>query len=337
MEINRPDHHRRFQRLVCLFPAAIALTTACSGSSSVAHNARDTAKVARGASTTGPLMQADSADPRWAAIRRVFTQPGEAHDGYFRVNFPRTDLHVQIGTTTLEPSFELTSYFGFVPRSGNNVMGMGEVVLQQDEVVRAIAEANRQGVQVMALHNHLVGEAPRVMYLHVMADGPADSVATELRAVIATTATPLQHKAEEKATTADWSPLDTIIGPHAEADGKTAEYVFPRREAHAIHGMAVKSTGMLETASEVVFQQLGGSQVACGGELYVRPAEVQPVINSLEKANLHVTALHNHMLDEQPIMYWIHWYGTGDGRTLARGVADALTHMNSAGQSTRES
>jgi hypothetical protein len=188
-------------------------------------------------------------------------------------------------------------------------------------------------VYVTALHNHLIGETPRIMYLHLMAEGPADSVATKLRSVITTTGAPLRRAAEPEAApgaTPDWSAIDAILGPHSEASGNTAEYIFLRREDHAVHGIPVKSTDMLETASEVVFQRLSGGRMACGGELYLRPGEVQPVLDALEGAGLHVTALHNHMLDEEPVMYWMHWYGTGEGTTLARGVAAALAHMNSA-------
>jgi hypothetical protein len=171
------------------------------------------------------------------------------------------------------------------------------------------------------------------MYMHLMAEGPADSVATRLRSVIATTGAPLRRAAEPEAAPGarpDWSAIDAILGPHSEASGSTAEYIFPRREAHAVHGVPVKSTDMLETASEVVFQQLGDDRLASGGELYLRPEEVQPVIDALEGAGLHVTALHNHMLEEEPTMDWMHWYGTGEGTVLARGVAAALARMNSA-------
>ncbi len=318
--------------------AAALLLTACMGSPPDAQaGAQEGAGAPGGPPAAGTPVQADSADPRWAAIRRVFAQEGDARDGYFRVDFPRTDFRVRIGGTTLDPEFDLTSYFGFAPAAGDSVMGMGEVILRQEEVTRALAEASRRGVGVMALHNHLLGEEPRIVYMHVMAEGPADSVAARLRSVIATTATPLRREGGEERAAADWSAIDSVLGPHAEAGGRTAEYVFPRREAHSIHGMAVKSTGILETASEVVFQQLGGGRVASTGELYVRPEEVQPVIRALETAGLHVTALHNHMLDERPTMYWIHWYGTGDGSTLARGVSAALSHMNSARRSVRES
>jgi hypothetical protein len=168
-----------------------------------------------------------------------------------------------------------------------------------------------------------------------MTRGEPEAVAKKLRAVFAKTATPLTPE-REKPSAAEWRSIDAILGTHAEASGRVAEYEFPRKERLRVHAMPVESTGMLETASEVVFQQLGNGRVACGGELFVEPSEVDPVVRVLDEHGLSVTAVHNHMVDDLPRMYWIHWYATGDGPTLARGVAAALAHMNGAQKSRAE-
>jgi hypothetical protein len=275
---------------------------------------------------------ASKVDARWTAIRQVFGQPGEMDDGYFRVSFPRTDVAVRIGVDDLSPRFEFTGYFGFVPEGASDVMAMGEVILRESEVPSALAEARRQGVRVTALHNHLLGEIPRILYMHVMAEGPASTVANKLHAVLAKTAAPLGAPADLPST-ANWSAIDAILGKHEEAEGPVAEYEFPRREHLTVGGRAVKSSGVIESGSEVVFQQLPSNRVASTGELYLLPSEVEAVIGALNDHGLHVTALHNHMLDDGPPHFWVHWYATGDGPTLARGVAAALSHMNSAQKS----
>jgi Domain of Unknown Function (DUF1259) len=160
-------------------------------------------------------------------------------------------------------------------------------------------------------------------------------VATKLRRVFATTATPLEPPAEERGT-GDWTAIDAVLGRHSEAKGRVAEYVFPRRERLTIRGMPVKSVGTLETAAEVVFQQLEGGRVANTGELYLLPSEVEPVVRTLEEHGLHVTALHNHMLDDGPPRFWVHWYATGDGAKLAQGVAAALARMHGATRAVAE-
>jgi len=186
-------------------------------------------------------------DPRWAAIRHIFGQDGESHDGYFRINLPRSDLRVRIGSAALEPPFEFTSYVGFVPVGRKDVLAMGEYVLRDDEVASVMSELHRQGIRTPALHNHLIGESPRVMYIHVMARGPAESVASKLKAAFQESATPLKHESESPSAV-NWSAVDAILGKHAEAKGHSAEYEFPRREHLTVGGVAVKSSGMLETA-----------------------------------------------------------------------------------------
>jgi hypothetical protein len=279
---------------------------------------------------------ASAQDARWAPIRRAFGQAGETEAGYFRINLPRSDLQVRIGNDALSPAFEFTSYLGFAPVGARDVLAMGEVILRDDEVAAALAEAHRQGVRVTAVHNHLIGETPRIVYVHVLAQGSAAAIATKLRAVFASSATPLGAQSESPAATGDWAVIDAVLGPHAEAEGSVAEYVFPRRERLQVHGIAVRSTGLLETASEVVFEQLGGGRVASTGELFVLASEVDPVVRALDEHGLQVTAVHHHMVEASPTMYWVHWYAVGDGPALARGVAAALLRMNSARKSQAE-
>jgi hypothetical protein len=270
-------------------------------------------------------------DPRWAAIRRVFGQEGETGEGYFRVNLPRSDLRVRIGQDALDPRFEFTSYVGFAPVGTGDVLAMGEAILLQEEVTAAVGEALRQGVEVPALHNHLIGETPRIVYMHVRARGPAEAVARELHAVFERTGTPMRPVAlaSDPPAQGGWAAVDSILGKHSEAEGSVAEYEFRRREQIVEGNVPVKSSGMLETGSEVVFQRLPAGRVANTGELFLLPSEIGPVARELETHGLHVTAIHNHMVEETPRMYWMHWYATGDAATLARGVQAALARTNS--------
>lgn len=309
----------------------------CARRARIARIARVTLVIATLAPITPSSAHTQNArteDPRWSPIHRVFGQ-GETEDDYFRINLPRSDLRVSIGGDALSPRFEFTSYVGFAPLGSRDVLAMGEIVLLQQEVPAVLAEAHRQGIRVTAVHNHLMNEHPRIVYLHVMAQGTPDAVAAGLRATFARSATPLAPPRTEPSR-ADWSSIDAVLGTHAEAEGSVAEYVFPRREPVHVHGLRVKSTGALETASEVVFQQLANGRTASTGELYLLPAEVERVTRTLDEHGLHVTALHNHMLDDAPAHYWVHWYATGDGPSLARGVAAALAQMNSVQKSKPE-
>jgi hypothetical protein len=259
------------------------LTLACGG--------RADDKTPAGRRVVAEAPHADSTDVRWDAVRRVLALRGTYDDGYFRVEFPRTDLHVRIGADELEPELEFVSHFSFAPAPGGGVMAMGEVVMRQDEAPAVLAEAQRQGVNVAAVHNHLLGEEPRIVYMHMTAEGRADSVAARFRAILARTASPPHPDEAPEPPAAGWSAVDAVLGPHESAEGKVAEYVFPRKEAHAVHGMAVRSAGVMETATEAAFQDLGGGRVASTGEMYVTPAEVAGVLRALDTHGLRLTAL----------------------------------------------
>ena len=125
------------------------------------------------------------------AISPPFGQQGETHDGYFRVNLRRTDLTVHIGSDALESPFELRSYIGFVPVGTGDVLAMGEYVLRDDEVATVMGELRRDGISTPALHNHLIGESPRIMYIHVKVRGPAESVEMKLKSAFEKSATPM--------------------------------------------------------------------------------------------------------------------------------------------------
>lgn len=273
-------------------------------------------------------------DSLWAPIRRVFKVDGEAGDGYFRIDLPREDLRVRIGADTLSPEFEFTSYLGFGAARSGTAFVVGEIIMRQDEVAAAISEAIRRNIDVTALHNHLLGEEPRIVYMHVHAEGAPEALATGLHAVFSRTGTPLPPSTKKEPVRADWTAIDAVLGKHSEAEGTVAEWEFARKEDHTIGGIAVKSTGLLETASEVVFEQLKGGRVANTGELYVLPQEVEPVVTTLQSADIQVTAIHSHMINEQPVMYWIHWYTTGDGPAIAKSVAAALSRTNTEQKSS---
>jgi len=282
---------------------------------------------ATGARAGNAQKESAGQDPRWVAIGQVFGQKGEVEDGYFRVNLPRTDLAVRIRNDVLETPFDLTSYIGFVPVGKSDVLAMGEFVLRDDEVPAVMDELHRQNIATPALHNHLLGESPRIMFIHVMARGSAESIATRLRAAFAKSATPLKRPADSPSVS-NWSAVDAILGKHAEANGHTAEYEFRRHEHLSVDGVSVKSSGVLETGSEVVFQAFSDGHAACTGELFLTPGEIDAVARTLGDHGFHVTAIHNHMIQQSPQMYWLHWYGVGDPLTLARGVAAALAVTN---------
>ena len=273
---------------------------------------------------------AEQPSPRWAAIARALGREGHVEDGYYRVTFPRSDLTVHIGEQTLAPAFEMTSYFAFAPANGGRVLCMGELVLRDTEVHSVMEEARRQGVDIPALHNHLIGQSPPILYIHVMAIGEPAAIGQKLRHLLERTGTPLgPAPKQEQGPASTWAAVSSVLGQPEEVARETAEWVFRRRDRITEGGVAVKSTGALETASEVVFQQLARGRVATTGELFLAPDEITPVTDALEAGGIGVTAIHHHMVHETPRLYWLHWYATGDAAALARTIRTAIAHTNS--------
>lgn len=282
-----------------------------------------------------PAAAQQKADPGWTAIRQVFAAQGETGDGYLRFNFPRKDLAVSIGSHHLAAGFELTSYMGFVPAGAGRVLAMGEVILTEAEAGGAIAEARAQGVSVPALHNHLLHESPRIMYMHVMVEGEPKAVAEKLQRVLARTGAGGKAEVKDRSATGAARPADTVwsslaasLGAPEEADDSVAEWEFARGERLAVHGTPVKSSGLIETASEVVAQRLPGGKLATTGELFLLPAEIDAVSRTLAEGGIQVTAIHNHMTTDAPHMYWLHWYAVGDGAALGRTIRAAIRQTN---------
>lgn len=315
--------------MITALPVTRALTVSmvCAISACVTAAAR----AQKSASTS------EQRDPRWSAIARGLGREGKVDDGYYRVEFPRTDLSVRIGEHTLAPAFEMTSYFAFAPAGTGRVLCMGELVLRDSEVHTVMDEARRQGISIAALHNHLIGQSPPILYAHVMTIGDPASIAQKLHRMLERTSTPLgAAPAGGRGEPATWAAANAILGQPHEAGNETAEWEFPRHERITEDGIAVRSSGTLETASEVVFQRLTGGRVATTGEIFLAPSEVTAVSGTLEAGGIAVTAIHNHMVHETPKLYWLHWYATGDATSLARTIHSALERTNGASRSAGE-
>lgn len=284
--------------------------------------------------TPRPAGAQEHAEAQWGAIRQVFSAQGKMEEEYLRFDFPRKDLSVTIGGHRLAPEFELTSYMGFVPTGQGRVLAMGEVILTGAEAGPALAEARRQNVGVPALHNHLLRETPRLMYMHLMVEGQPKAVAEKLERVLAHTgaggkaAESEQERGADKGSGGGWASVAAQLGKPEESKDSVAEWEFARKERLTAHGTSIESSGAIESGSEVVFQRLAGGQAATGGEFFLLPQEIDAVSRALTEGGIQVTAIHNHMVTEMPRMYWLHWYGTGDPASLARTIREALSHTN---------
>src|SRR6059036_1243085 len=266
----------------------------------------------------------------WTSVADALGRAGTLQpDGVYKVSFPRSDLVVTADGVSIRPALALGSWIAF-NQSGGHAMAMGDLVLLESEVDVVIGELQKGRIEQTALHNHLMGESPRVMYLHFSGHGDAAALARTLHDALATTKTPMGPPPAPTAALIDLplSDLDRIIGRGGKANGVVYQFAVPRAEKIMEHGMEIPASMGLATA--INFQPTGNGRAAITGDFVLLGAEVNPVIRALRSGGIAVTALHSHMLEEQPRLFFMHFWANDDAIKLAKGLRAALDQTNSA-------
>jgi hypothetical protein len=266
--------------------------------------------------------------PDWANVDRTFGRKGSAlAGGVVKYGFPRTDLRVTVQGVRLKPAFALGGWVAFRDIGAGRAMAMGDLVLTESEVEPVIRALQRGGVEQTALHNHLLGETPRILYMHVHATGDPVKIAQAIRGALAATKTPLTPRAGPPAAAPD---LDTAaiaraLGVSGAMNGGVYQVGIPRRDTVRTEGNVIPPT--MGVATGINFQPTGKGRAAVTGDFVLAASEVNPVIRALTDHGIAMTALHSHMLQEQPRLFFMHFWGDGDAVALARGLAAALDRM----------
>jgi hypothetical protein len=269
--------------------------------------------------------RADWKDVEQAIGRAGTVQPGDV----YKVSFPRGDLAVTLDGVAIKPALALGSWAAFKEIGGGHVMTMGDLVLLESEVTPVMDALQKGGIEQSALHNHLIGESPHVMYMHFNGHGDAANLARTLHDALALTKTPMGPSTPPPATppaidlpTAD---LDRIIGRPGKIAGGTYQFAVPRAEKIIEHGAEVPpSMGM---AIAINFQPTGDNRAAITGDFVLEASEVNPVIRILRGGGIAVTALHSHMLQETPRLFFMHFWANADAKKLATTLRAALDAM----------
>jgi len=199
-------------------------------------------------------------------------------------------------------------------------MAMGDLVLTESEVNDVISALQAGGIEQSALHNHLIGESPRVMYLHFDGHGDEVKLAKALHDALAKTKTP--PPTASAATTGTPLPLDDILGAKGKLTGVVTQYSIPRKQTIKAHGVVIPPAAGVATA--INFQPTADGRAATTGDFVLLAREVNPVIRALRAGGIAVTAIHSHMLDEEPRLFFLHFWGEDDAAKLARTLRNAL-------------
>ena len=248
----------------------------------------------------------------------------------FKFSFPRSDLNVTARGVRIKPALALGSWVAF-KKMGGQAMAMGDLVLSEDEVSPVMMKLQQEGIEQTALHNHVLNESPRVMYMHISAHGDAEKIAGSIHAALALTKTPLgapTGPAPTQELGIDTKQLDQIIGHGGKANGGVYQFRVPRAEKITEAGMEVPPS--MGVATAINFQPTGGGKAAITGDFVMVASEVNTVIRALRENGIEVTALHSHMLGEEPRLFFMHFWANDDAVKLARGLRAALDKTNSA-------
>jgi hypothetical protein len=279
----------------------------------------------------GPLAaQTASAASDWKGVEQALGRSGQLQgDGAHKFGLPRGDLKVTVDAVQVKPTLALGSWVAF-SSPGRDAMLMGDLVLAEDELSPVMVALQENGLQITALHNHILHETPRLMYMHIAGHGDAVKLADAVKKVIALTKTPApaQPPSVPPAIEMDTAPIDQILGHKGKVNGGVYQVGVPRAEKITDAGMPVPGSVGLATALN--FQPTGAGKAAITGDFVLLGSEVNPVIKALRQNGIQVTALHNHMLQEEPRLFFVHFWANGDAVKLAKGLRAALDNTNSA-------
>jgi hypothetical protein len=285
---------------------------------------RLTTLVAAAFAMTTPAFAADT---DWNQVAQALGKSGAVQaGGIYRVGFPRTDLKVTVDGVGLRAGFALGGWVAFQPMGGQ-IMVMGDLVLTQDEVNPVMRKLREGGIEITAVHNHLLRAEPMTLYMHIQGHGDPAKLASAIQAGLAQSKTPFSPPpGTSQPGNIDMIGIDSIMGYRGHDSGGIYQFGIPRAEPITEGGTALASP--MGSAIAINFQPTGFDTAAITGDFVLEAKEVNPVISALQASGIEITALHSHMLDEQPRMFFMHFWANDDAHKLATGLRAALDKVD---------
>jgi len=272
-----------------------------------------------------------SSSTDWETVGQTVGKEGKLMKGdVYRIDLPRSDLKVTSQGVDIKPALSLGSYTAFKDMGNGNAMVMGDLVLTEDEYNKVISKLQEDGIGQTAVHKHLLDESPAIWWTHIQGTGDPISMASTIRSALDETNTPFADSGGSESTDLgfDTSELDQIIGHTGTTQGGVYKYSIGRADSVTEDGMELPPPTGVSTALN--FQPTGGGKAAINGDFAMTQDEVEPVIQALRENDIEVVSLHNHMLNEEPRIFFMHFWANDDAQKLAQGLRAALDKTNSA-------
>jgi len=272
---------------------------------------------------------APAADVDWSKVDQAMGKKGtDQPGGVHKYGLPRSDLSVTVDGVAIKPTLALGSWVAFQP-TGEGAMFMGDLVLTDTEISPVMQRLVEAGIEITAIHNHLIRTSIPVLYMHVGGHGDPVKLASALHSALALSKTPLSQSAPSSPPPAldlDTANIEKILGFKGATNGGVYQFGIPRAESITEGGMTVPPS--MGTAIAINFQPTGGGKAAITGDFVLLGSEVNPIVKTLRQQGIEVTALHSHMIDDSPHLFFMHFWAHDDAQKLARGLRAALDLAN---------
>jgi hypothetical protein len=265
----------------------------------------------------------------WSKVDQAIGKPGaDQPGGVHKYGLPRSDLKITVDGVAIKPTLALGSWIGFMPM-GEGAMVMGDLVLTETEIEPVMRRLIDDGVEITAIHNHLLRTSPAVFYMHIGGQGDPVKLAETLHAGLALSQTPFAASAPTASPPTidlDTAAIDSALQAKGTINGGVYQLNIPRAEAITEGGMSIPPS--LGTAIAINFQPTGRGKAAITGDFVLLGKEVNPVLKAMRNNGIEVTALHSHMIDDSPHLFFMHFWANGDLTNLIQGLRAALDLTN---------
>ena len=266
-------------------------------------------------------VSTEAADLDWSKVDQAIGRKGtEQPGGIHKFSFPRSDLQVTVDGVSIKPALALGGWVAFQPMA-SGAMFMGDIVLTDTEISPVMKRLSDEGVEITAIHNHLIRTSQPVFYMHIGGQGDPVKYAQILNAALGLSKTPMSSPAApvtQPSLDLDTASIDKALGFSGKANGGVYQFSVPRAEVIAERGMTVSPA--MGTAIAINFQPTGAGKAAITGDFVLLGSEVNPILKILREHGIEVTALHSHMIDDTPHLFFMHFWANDNAQKLALGI-----------------
>ncbi|MFF4761634.1 DUF1259 domain-containing protein [Streptomyces sp. NPDC001292] len=283
---------------------------------------------------TDPTSQAaaplSTKESDWKPVADALGRTGSLMGGtVYHVALPRTDLKVTSKGVPIKAGLSLGGYANFA-KYRDGAMVMGDLVVTEDELQRVTDALQKAGIEQTGLHKHLLQQSPAIWWTHIHGMGDPVTLARGVKEALTATSLPAASptKPTQPRIDLDTTAINSAVGRQGTADGGIYKFSIPRRDT-VTDGRHILPPPLGITTS-VNFQPLGNRKAAINGDFVMTADEVNKVIRALRRGGIDIVEIHNHMLNDQPRLFYLHFWANGDGTRLAKAIRPALDVTNLA-------